>query len=93
MAKITKTKFSKFLDNGIFAKGESVDNEDGLNATGTGREIHWIAIKGSDGKWAVYYAFSSGEIFIRNYGEKLRDLSSLPNVLEVDSVVLSLYRK
>lgn len=93
MAKITKTKFSKFLDNEIFAKGESVDNEGGLNATGTGREIHWIAIKGSDGKWAIYYAFSSGEIFIRNYGEKLRDLTNLSNIMNVDSTVLSLYRK
>lgn len=93
MKKITKTKYEKIEPDTVFASGESVDNEKGLNATGTSREIHWVAVKGEDKKWAVYYAFSSGERFIRNYGEKLRDLSSLPNVLEVDSTVLSLYRK
>ena len=93
MKRITKNRFYKFLPDEVFASGESTDSETGLYVKGSGKEIHWIALKGKGKDWAVYYAWSAGEKFIRDFGEKLHDTKSVGNLLEVDDEVLALYRK
>lgn len=93
MKRITKNRFFKLMPEEIFASGESTDNAEGINISNTGKDIYWIAMKGKGKDWAVYYAWNSGLKFIKDFGEKVRNIDVVKNLFEVDDDVLALYRK
>lgn len=51
---LTMEQFNKIPDGEIFAKGELPDNGNGINMTGTGRNLKWLAKKGFGNDWAIY---------------------------------------
>ncbi len=93
MKRITKNKFYKFLPGEIFASGETTPEEVGLGKNGYSKEVYWIAVKGKGKDWAILYAWSSGEKFIRDYGDRLRGDENIRKLVDVDDAVLALYQK
>ena len=42
------------MSQGIFAKGEFVDNQEGCNMANTGKTVRWVAVRGFIHDWCIY---------------------------------------
>jgi hypothetical protein len=77
----------------IFATGICVDNRYGINMTGSGKQLRWVACTGLIGDWSVYCHWSDKSPFwIQQHGDKVRH-TALSNVIQFDSGAQARYRR
>ncbi len=78
----------------IFGCGTSKDTKDGgVNFQLTGKAVRWIAVKGGNDDWAIYFDYQAPSIeYLKRYGYKL-SVENVPNLIKVSDAVLARYRK
>ena len=86
-------EFSHIEPGTIFAKGETLDDPFGLNMTGSGKALRFVAKKGFNNDWCVYtlWAYESYG-FIASNGDKVQDESNIQHVVPCTAEVLARYR-
>lgn len=77
----------------IIARGEIVDGPLGYNATGSGRQLRWIAVRGGAPDWAVYcYWAESDWDFVRSSGDKIKRRDVIERLVPCTADALERYR-
>lgn len=95
-------EFEQLPPNAIIARGETTNSPDGIYMVDSnkGRELKWIAKKGTGDDWAIYtyWKFHDGikiettDIFILQHGEKVRDRKNISRLVPCEKEVLHRYR-
>lgn len=83
----------KDMEPGVFASGEVVDGPDGVNMTGSNRELRWVATRGGIHDWAIYIheAYHSEE-YVKNSGDKIHNREIVKKLVPCDDEALGMYR-
>ena len=94
MAKIlTYEKFRELAPGAVFAKGILPDNSTGLNMTGSGNMLKWVAVKGWAQDWCVYTHWADNDFeFIESSGDKVESEDNIQNAVPCDEEVMNRYR-
>lgn len=88
----------KELEAGIFAKGVTVDSPDGVNVSGSGRQLKWVATRGRGPlDWAIYVespyrAFIDYES-VASLGDKIQSPVIIKRLVPCDDEALENYRR
>lgn len=90
---LTLDTLDKSTDDSLLASGIAPDNADGLNMTGSGELLRWVAIRGAIGDWCMYthWEYNSME-YVMTQGDKVMTAHNIRNVLEVSDEVMKRYR-
>ena len=84
--------YLKIKPQQIFASGSAPDSPEGLHMTGSGKTLHWVAVKGCMQDWAMYCEWVEDPWYIKNNGQKVYDKQNIQNVIRVDQRVMDQYR-
>ena len=77
----------------VFAKGELQDNAQGINMTGSGKTLRWIAVRGQIEDWAIYCGWHDWDWeYIRSNGDKVHSVLNIRNCVNVDDEAMEMYR-
>jgi hypothetical protein len=69
MTELTLQDLKELAPNSIFASGEILDNPEGVNMTGSGKMLRWVAVRGGIHDWAIYCHFADKtKEWIKNHG-------------------------
>lgn len=90
---ITDEKFEKVKPDTIFALGITTDDQYGLNMTGSGKELKWVAVKGYANDWCIYTHWNEKDWdFVRTQGDKVCDKLNIRRVLDISDKLMEKYR-
>jgi len=93
---LTLKEFEKLRPGEIFAHGLTSDSPQGINLTGSGETLLWVARKGAVNDFAVYALpvelaeWSAGKAAA--HGDKVHDRETIRRLLNCDDDVLARYR-
>ena len=91
---MTYQDFLKFPDDEIFATGVLSDNQEGINMTGSGKGLRWVAVKGYARDWCVYTHWETNPIeFVREQGDKVILKSNILRCIICDEEMFNHYRR
>lgn len=82
----------------IFAKGELVDDPDGINLARTGNKVRWVAVRGGIHDWAIYAQNPHyGELnydfdWVRRHGDKVTSEANIKKLVPCDDEAFAMYR-
>lgn len=83
----------KDMEPGIFATGETTDDADGANMTGSGQELRWVATRGGIHDWAIYIQKADwSEKEIESNGDKVHNRETVKKLVLCDDEALNMYR-
>ncbi len=84
----------KDLNPGIFATGIAIDEPNGLFMARTGKELRWVAVRGSGiHDWVIYCHFSDkDEEWIRSYGDKVYEKRHIRKLVPCNDEAFKMYR-
>lgn len=89
---LTLEEFNSIKSGEIFREGEVQDSPSGLNMTGSGKALKYVAVKGYANDFAVYVHWSSYSTqYIRERGDKVSQ-GLVTKCFDVEPEVLELYR-
>ena len=90
---LTLKKLKQIKRDTIFAKGEIVDNENGINMTRSGNLLKWLAVKGWGNDWVIYchWAHKSWD-YIRRSGDKVVGEVNIKKLVPCDDEAFKRYR-
>ncbi len=92
MDKMTIEQFEK-IPLGIFAKGEIIDDETGINLTRSHQILKWVAVKGFANDWAIYAHWATGSYdFVEVSGDKVQSKENIQKVVPCTDEVYARYR-
>ncbi len=78
----------------VFATGLVEDSPEGVNMTGSGRVLKWIAKKGAVDDWAIYIHYAHKSIQeIKSNGDKVMGENNIQKLVPCDDEVYKAYRK
>jgi hypothetical protein len=78
----------------IFDRGITTDNDEGVNMTGSGNKLTWIAKKGGGNDWAIYVHFAGhDEEFVKEHGQKISVKDNIRKLISCDDEMMERYRK
>lgn len=84
----------KDMKPGIFATGEAPDGPTGLNMTGSGDMLRWVAVRGGNNDWAVYcHRIHYGIEWIAANGDKVGTNEHIRKCVPCEDEVLARYRR
>jgi len=90
---LTTAKLENLDPGTIFASGSEIDNSDGLNMTGSGRLLYWVAVRGQGmPDWAIYCDFSSDLEFIKASGQKVGLKRNIVKLVPCTDSAFKMYR-
>ena len=90
---LTIEKLKEMQPDTIFASGIEFDDIAGINATGSGQELRWVAVRGGIWDWAIYYHESSHtNEWIKSYGDKVYAERTIRKLVECDDEAFKMYR-
>ena len=98
---ISPAKFELTLDmlnnpvhaDKVLATGVVMDSVDGLNMTGSGRNLRWVLQIGTANDWAIYCHWASlTPGWVALHGDKIVTTSNIRNIIDCDDDVMSHYR-
>jgi len=93
MSEMTLEQFNAILPGTVFAKGESIDNETGLNMLHTNNLLKWVAVKGWAEDWAIYVHLAENSFdYVRQFGDKVFDAVHIKRVVPCTDEVFARYR-
>lgn len=91
--KLTKETIEQALPNSIIYKGETTDDENGLNMTGSGKVLKFVVCRGGIADWCIYTHFSDRTFEqIAHLGDKPHSREQIANIVEFDNEVWTMYR-
>jgi len=79
----------------IFAKGETTDDQNGINMTRSGKQLKWIAKKGYGyDDWAIYAHWATmSDHFVETQGDKVTSEQNIKKLVPCSDEVYSKYRR
>ena len=88
--------FKKIRAREMFAHGLQSDSPRGINLTGSGETLLWVAVKGDVDDFAIYVMpveLANWSIArVRDFGDKIHDRNTIQRLLNCDDEVLAKYR-
>jgi hypothetical protein len=90
---LTLTELKEMNPSTIFAEGLVKDSPDGINLTGSQRELRWVATRGGIWDWAIYVhsaGYNAG--WIQRHGDKLHNRAMIQKLVPCDDEALAMYR-
>ncbi len=90
---LTLQKLKDMKPGEIIATGETTDDINGANMTGSGQPLRYVAIRGYIHDWAIYIlpAVNSIEDIIR-FGDKVHDKGNIKRLIPCDEEAFKMYR-
>lgn len=77
----------------IFATGETTDDANGANMTGSGQALKWIATRGGIHDWAIYiHKAENSDQWIKAHGDKVHNRETVKKLVPCDDEALAMYR-
>ncbi len=90
---LTLEKLKSLPANYIFALGEIRDCPNGLNMTGSGKTLGWVAVRGSKNDWAIYCDSAQNTYeHIKRWGNKVYGVDHIKKLVPCDSEAFAMYR-
>lgn len=92
---MTDETFMKLPDGQMFATGVISDDLEGINMTGSGKGLRWVAKKGyaPQGDWAVYCHWEAQSIeYVLESGDKVVTERNIRRCVSCDDKMYSKYR-
>jgi hypothetical protein len=76
-----------------FDSGTTTDDSSGVNMSGSGQVLRWVAIRGGIHDWAIYVGQEHrSEDWISSYGDKVNDKESISKLVPCDDEAFKMYR-
>lgn len=90
---LTLKQLKDMPENTMFATGKTTDNPEGINMTGSGRELRWVAVRGTIHDWAIYIheSYHSKE-YIKDHGDKVTDEHNIKKLEPCEDEAFEMYR-
>ncbi len=84
----------KELQPGIFATGIIRDEPGGLNMSGSGRLLKWVAVRGGDiYDWCIYCHFTDEDMrYTERRGDKVCAVDNIKRLVPCDDEAFQMYR-
>lgn len=78
----------------VIATGVALDNELGINMTGSGRELRWVAVRGHGYfDWAIYCHYAEYDIdYIMAHGDKVTNKETIRRLVPCTDGAFEFYR-
>lgn len=77
----------------IFATGETTDDPNGANMTGSGQALKWVATRGGIHDWAIYiHTADKSEEWIKRQGDKIHNRETIKKLVPCDDEAFAMYR-
>ena len=93
MAEITVEQLNDFDKHTIFAYGHCSDDPKGVNITGSGGILKWVAVTGEVGDWAIYCHWADNTyVWIKDYGDKIVRREHIRKLVPCTDEALHKYR-
>ena len=90
---LTKQMLEAMPEHTIFATGTAMDVPGGLNMTGGGLELRWIAKRGYACDWCIYcHWFDKSIDYIARSGDKVISEEHIRKLVPCDDAAFGLYR-
>ena len=82
---LTISQLKEMPPHTIFAEGAAMDNPFGIHATGSGKLLRWVAIRGDIHDWAIYYHwFEKNSEWVARHGDKLHNEEIIKRLVPCD---------
>lgn len=92
MGKLTLQKL-KEMKPGVFARGEIIDNPEGINITNSGLMLRWVAVRGKIHDWCIYCHYADKDFdWIKRMGDKVMTCENIQKLVDCDEESLKIYR-
>lgn len=92
--KLTTQALTAAKPHSIIHSGEILDNEEGMNMSGSGDMLRYVVVAGEIGDWAVYCHFAErSEDWIKMNGDKVCWKDNLKMILDFNEEVWKKYRR
>ncbi len=89
---LTKKEFDELPDGAIFRTGEIIDSPEGINMSGSGKMLRFIAKKRYTDDWCVYVHWATNDwSFIQSNGDKVHDKENIRRAVPHEEVLMSQY--
>lgn len=91
---LTLEIFNEIPNGAIFNAGYTLDSPEGLNITGSGKPLKWLAKKGYGNDWAIYthWTTSSWE-FVETNGDKVGQKENILKLVPCTEEIYNKYRR
>ena len=77
----------------IFASGETTDDSNGVNMTGSGQALKWVATRGGIHDWAIYIQKADwSDQEVKRIGDKVHNRDNIKKLVPCDNEALAMYR-
>jgi hypothetical protein len=90
---LTLEKLKSMEPKTIFASGLDHDSPGGVNMTGSGKAVRWVAVRGGIHDWCIYVHWSDRTIEeIRRAGDKVCDKETIRRLVPCTDEAFAMYR-
>lgn len=77
----------------VFAHGVTTDNPEGINMSGSGRSLRWLACRGQIHDWTIYAHFAENtDEWVRLNGDKVGSAENIKKLVPCDDEAYGMYR-
>ena len=93
---LTVEQLKEMNDEEIFAKGQFMDNEYGINVWNSDHVMDWVAVRGTTHDWAIYYTPAYDRMLETNLalkGDKLLGEDNIRRLVNCDDDSYKMYRR
>ena len=81
------------MEPGPFATGTTNDDHTGVNMTGSGKLLRWVAVRGQASDWAIYiYWATHSADYIKDSGDKIYNEENVKKLIDADKKAMAGYR-
>jgi len=90
---MTLEQFNEIPPGEVFSKGETVDSPDGVNLTGSGKKLRFLAKKGFGDDWTLYFHWATTAWSrIESNGDKSMNMDAIRKFVPCVDEVAQKYR-
>jgi hypothetical protein len=81
------------LPKGCFETGVDIDNQDGINMSGSNEMLRWVAVRGAINDWAIYVGRDDQTVeMIMDFGDKAFGEHMIKKLVPCDDEAFNRYR-
>jgi hypothetical protein len=93
MKELTIEEFNDIYPGSVFAKGTTIDDQEGVNMTTSGKDLKWVAKKGFANDWCIYIHFSNySDEYVEQSGDKVTFEKHIRKLVPCNYEVFRKYR-
>ena len=91
---ITLEKLKTFGSQEVIAEGIVIDSPEGVNMTGSGKNLRWVAVSGlTYHDWTIYCHYDIHSIEdVKKWGDKVHGEANIKKLVPCDAEAFEMYR-